>query len=148
MAISDKDLTCRDCGVGFVFTVGEQEFFASKGFANESGRCPACRGARRSQQGDTVVAAGTAVATRSKPHITRNTDTTHHGCCLWHSFRVGPRFDTSEGFHHTSARWHILPIPKLRSPKCRQRIRSDAAARRHRGPHRPAVALPLSLQWP
>ncbi len=51
MAISDKDMTCRDCGAAFVFTVGEQEFFASKGFTNEPSRCPACRGARRSQQG-------------------------------------------------------------------------------------------------
>ena len=51
MAISDKDLTCRDCGAVFTFTAGEQEFFASKGFTNEPSRCPACRGARRSQQG-------------------------------------------------------------------------------------------------
>ena len=51
MAISDKDITCRDCGAVFVFTVGEQEFFNSKGFTNEPSRCPACRGARRSQQG-------------------------------------------------------------------------------------------------
>jgi len=51
MAISDKDLTCRDCGAIFVFTVGEQEFFSSKGFTNEPSRCPACRGARRNQQG-------------------------------------------------------------------------------------------------
>ncbi len=51
MAISDKDLTCRDCGAGFVFTVGEQEFFASKGFTNEPSRCPACRSARRNQGG-------------------------------------------------------------------------------------------------
>ena len=32
MAISDKNITCRDCGSTFVFTVGEQEFFAEKGF--------------------------------------------------------------------------------------------------------------------
>ena len=51
MAISDKDITCRDCGAVFVFTVGEQEFFNSKGFTNEPSRCPTCRGARRSQQG-------------------------------------------------------------------------------------------------
>ena len=49
MAISDKNITCRDCGATFVFTVGEQEFFAEKGFTNEPGRCPACRGARRNQ---------------------------------------------------------------------------------------------------
>ncbi len=49
MAISDKDITCRDCGSTFVFTVGEQEFFAEKGFTNEPSRCPACRSARRDQ---------------------------------------------------------------------------------------------------
>ncbi len=51
MAISDKSLTCVECGQGFTFTVGEQEFFASKGFTNEPSRCPQCRAARRSQQG-------------------------------------------------------------------------------------------------
>ncbi|MCH7621963.1 MAG: zinc-ribbon domain containing protein, partial [Chloroflexi bacterium] len=30
--MSDKNITCRDCGSSFVFTVGEQEFFAEKGF--------------------------------------------------------------------------------------------------------------------
>ncbi len=49
MAISDKNITCRDCGSTFVFTVGEQEFFAEKGFTNEPSRCPACRSARRNQ---------------------------------------------------------------------------------------------------
>jgi len=49
MAISDKNLTCRDCGSTFVFTVGEQEFFAEKGFTSEPSRCPACRSARRNQ---------------------------------------------------------------------------------------------------
>ena len=47
VAYSDKMLTCRDCGVTFVFTAGEQEFYAQKGFTNEPGRCPACRAARR-----------------------------------------------------------------------------------------------------
>ena len=51
MAISDKSLTCVECGQGFTFTVGEQEFFNSKGFTNEPSRCPACRAARKSQQG-------------------------------------------------------------------------------------------------
>ena len=50
MALSDRDLTCRACGAVFVFTAGEQEFFASKGFTNEPSRCPACRSARRNQE--------------------------------------------------------------------------------------------------
>ncbi len=43
----DKTLTCRDCGTSFLFTAGEQEFYASRGFANEPSRCPECRAARR-----------------------------------------------------------------------------------------------------
>ena len=49
--LSDKTLRCVECGSNFTFTVGEQEFFASKGFTNEPSRCSQCRGARRSQQG-------------------------------------------------------------------------------------------------
>ncbi|MBI3966403.1 MAG: zinc-ribbon domain containing protein [Chloroflexi bacterium] len=43
----DKTLTCRDCGMNFVFTAGEQEFYASRGLTNEPGRCPDCRAARK-----------------------------------------------------------------------------------------------------
>ena len=50
MAISDKAITCVECGQEFTFTVGEQEFFASKGFTNEPTRCPQCRSARKAQQ--------------------------------------------------------------------------------------------------
>ncbi len=49
--LTDKPLNCRDCGQSFLFTTGEQEFFASKGFTNEPTRCPDCRAQRRSQQG-------------------------------------------------------------------------------------------------
>ncbi len=55
MAISDKNITCRDCGSTFVFTVGEQEFFAEKGFTNEPVRCPTCRSARRNQDRGALV---------------------------------------------------------------------------------------------
>jgi len=51
VALSDKTLTCGECGDQFTFTAGEQEFFASKGFTNEPKRCTQCRGARKSQQG-------------------------------------------------------------------------------------------------
>jgi CxxC-x17-CxxC domain-containing protein len=49
--MQDKTLTCRDCSRDFVFTTGEQEFFAQKGFTNEPSRCPECRAARRSGRG-------------------------------------------------------------------------------------------------
>ena len=47
MSYADKIITCRDCGMEFVFTSGEQEFYAQKGFTNEPTRCPACRQARK-----------------------------------------------------------------------------------------------------
>jgi CxxC-x17-CxxC domain-containing protein len=48
--LSDKTLTCADCGYEFTFTAGEQAFFASKGYTNEPRRCPQCRSARKSQE--------------------------------------------------------------------------------------------------
>ena len=40
----DKTLVCKDCGNEFVFTAGEQEFYAERGFTNEPKRCKACCG--------------------------------------------------------------------------------------------------------
>ena len=43
----DKTLVCKECGNEFVFTAGEQEFYAEKGFVNEPQRCKMCRDARK-----------------------------------------------------------------------------------------------------
>ena len=43
----DKTLVCKDCGAEFVFTAGEQEFYAEKRFQNEPQRCKNCRNARK-----------------------------------------------------------------------------------------------------
>ena len=43
----DKTLICKECGKEFVFTAGEQEFYASRGFENEPQRCKACRDLRK-----------------------------------------------------------------------------------------------------
>ncbi len=43
----DKTLKCKDCGEEFIFTAGEQEFYAEKGLMNEPQRCKACRDARK-----------------------------------------------------------------------------------------------------
>ena len=37
----DKTLVCKECGKEFVFTAGEQEFYAERGFQNEPQRCKA-----------------------------------------------------------------------------------------------------------
>ena len=47
--MSDRSLTCRDCGQEFVFTQGEQEFYQQRGFS-EPQRCPSCRQARKTQR--------------------------------------------------------------------------------------------------
>lgn len=44
---SEKILKCRECGEDFVFSAGEQEFYAEKGLKNEPARCPACRASYR-----------------------------------------------------------------------------------------------------
>lgn len=46
----DKTLVCKECGAEFVFTAGEQEFYAEKGFQNEPQRCKACRDARKADK--------------------------------------------------------------------------------------------------
>ena len=43
----DKTLKCKECGNEFVFTAGEQEFYAEKGFQNEPQRCKVCRDKRK-----------------------------------------------------------------------------------------------------
>jgi len=48
LTFSDKTLTCRDCGVSFTFTSGEQQFYSRRGLHNEPTRCPSCRANRKS----------------------------------------------------------------------------------------------------
>ena len=60
MQYADKTLTCRDCNATFVFTSGEQEFYASRGFDNQPGRCPACRMARKAERSNAAPAGGFA----------------------------------------------------------------------------------------
>lgn len=50
--MEDKTLICKECGKEFVFTAGEQEFFAKKGFDNVPVRCPECRKAKKQRFND------------------------------------------------------------------------------------------------
>ena len=43
----EEKLICDDCGCEFVFTIGEQEFYAEKGLVNKPKRCTECRKKRR-----------------------------------------------------------------------------------------------------
>jgi len=52
LAFVDKEIVCKDCGNTFIFTAGEQEFYAGKGLQNEPARCPRCRTARRTARAE------------------------------------------------------------------------------------------------
>ena len=53
----DKTLVCKDCGTEFVFSAGEQAFYAEKGFVNEPTRCRDCRNARKAARGNAPAGA-------------------------------------------------------------------------------------------
>ena len=48
----DQAIKCVDCGEEFLFTAGEQAFYASKGLTNAPTRCKQCREARKQQRTD------------------------------------------------------------------------------------------------
>jgi CxxC-x17-CxxC domain-containing protein len=64
MTGEDRTIICRDCGQEFVFSAGEQEFFAQREFADPV-RCSGCRQERRRARtnGDPAMAS----APRSAP---------------------------------------------------------------------------------
>jgi CxxC-x17-CxxC domain-containing protein len=46
---TDQTMVCRDCGREFMFTAGEQAFYAERGFVPPS-RCVSCRATRRAER--------------------------------------------------------------------------------------------------
>ena len=46
---TDRMMVCRDCGREFIFTAGEQSFYAERGFVPPS-RCVSCRANRRAER--------------------------------------------------------------------------------------------------
>ena len=58
MVFQDKSLSCVDCAAEFVWTAGEQTFFADKNFKNEPKRCKSCKAKRatRPSSGGGMVA--------------------------------------------------------------------------------------------
>jgi CxxC-x17-CxxC domain-containing protein len=46
MEFQDRQLTCVECGGEFLWTAGEQLFYADKHFTHEPKRCRACKAQR------------------------------------------------------------------------------------------------------
>jgi CxxC-x17-CxxC domain-containing protein len=57
--MTDRTITCRDCGEPFTFTAGEQAFFQERGYT-EPHRCPSCRAARKAQRASSGYDSGYA----------------------------------------------------------------------------------------
>jgi len=55
-------LVCRDCEKQFAFTVTEQDIFAKRGFTSDPGRCPDCRAARQTRNGNASTYSATTTA--------------------------------------------------------------------------------------
>lgn len=60
MPFADRNVQCADCGVMFVFSSGEQQFFKEKGFTNEPKHCKECKAKRQ----------GVATRRRIETHVT------------------------------------------------------------------------------
>ena len=50
--MQDEKIICKDCGKEFIFTVGEQQFYAEKGFENKPVRCKECRMAKKAKMNE------------------------------------------------------------------------------------------------
>lgn len=49
LPLRDRELKCIDCGTPFVWTAGEQQYFAARDLAAPK-RCRPCRCTRRAEQ--------------------------------------------------------------------------------------------------
>jgi CxxC-x17-CxxC domain-containing protein len=50
VTFADRTITCADCGVEFIHSAADQEFFLQKGFTSEPRRCTSCRAFRRTSR--------------------------------------------------------------------------------------------------
>src|SRR6266542_1158458 len=47
LTYTDRTLSCVDCGIEFIHSAADQEFYSEKGFASDPKRCTSCRASRR-----------------------------------------------------------------------------------------------------
>jgi len=46
----DRSLNCVDCGVEFIHSAADQEYYQQKGFVSDPKRCTSCRASRRASR--------------------------------------------------------------------------------------------------
>lgn len=57
MTMTDRTLTCVQCGQEFTFSADDQQYHAGRGYQDPK-RCPTCRAERRASRGDSGGAYG------------------------------------------------------------------------------------------
>ena len=50
MVYVDRTLDCVDCGVAFIHSAADQEYYQEKGFVSDPKRCTTCRASRRASR--------------------------------------------------------------------------------------------------
>ena len=70
MEFHDRVLKCSECSAEFVFTAGEQMFFADKGFKNEPKRCKGCK-AKRAEGGGGGGGGGSQMRSETKTNCSQ-----------------------------------------------------------------------------
>jgi CxxC-x17-CxxC domain-containing protein len=70
MAFEDKKMICKDCGKEFIWTSGEQDFFAQKGFTNPPSRCKPCNQKRKETGGNGMGASAGGPGSRQMHDVT------------------------------------------------------------------------------
>ena len=73
MTFVDRTLNCVDCGVEFVHSAADQEYYSAKGFASDPKRCASCRAYRRASKdsGDTRSVGGPRGYERGDDNLSR-----------------------------------------------------------------------------
>ena len=130
MEFQDRILRCVDCGTEFIWTAGEQQFFADKNFKNEPKRCKACKGKR----------AARPAGGRSGPRARGNR---HHVLGL----RQGDDGALQADAGASGLLQGVLPVPEIRRGRRRlssglgSRYRIDSVSRRRARSHRSRAAV-------
>ena len=77
LGVADQTVVCRDCNSDFIFTVGEQQWFKSKGYEGGKTRCDECTKAKKARFGETT-GKGVAAAERAAKTVCYTCGETGH----------------------------------------------------------------------
>ena len=83
---TDRKLVCADCGIEFVFSAREQEFYAGHGLVNDPRRCKSChrtKSAGGPRKEFTEVICENCGAVASVPFKPRGDRPVYCRECLW-----------------------------------------------------------------